>query len=84
MRYAVVILPLICLWLIYTGMKKRLEQEEEGGELKSELALFHITEDEKKQLIAMKNSGKTVEAIKKVHDMTGVKLKRAKKYVDSL
>lgn len=49
-----------------------------------ELSMEHISADLKSELIGLVSENKRVKAIKKLRDATGMGLKEAKDYVDSL
>ncbi|WP_312907744.1 ribosomal protein L7/L12 [Tissierella praeacuta] len=49
-----------------------------------ELSMEHISDDLKSELIGLVSENKRVKAIKKLRDATGMGLKEAKDYVDSL
>lgn len=49
-----------------------------------ELVSTYISDEEKELLMHLKNSGKGVEAIKKIRDLTDLDLKEAKKYYESI
>ena len=49
-----------------------------------ELATSFIPDEEREEIVRLKNSGKEVEAIKKVRELTSMDLVEAKQYVDAL
>ena len=49
-----------------------------------QLATYYISEEDKEYILHLKNSGKEVEAVKKVRDVTSMDLVQAKQYVDTL
>lgn len=49
-----------------------------------QLAASFISDEEKEYIIHLKNSGKEVEAVKKVREVTSMDLVQAKQYVDTL
>lgn len=49
-----------------------------------ELSKGHINDELRDELIKLVEENKKVKAIKKLRDVTGMKLKEAKDYVDSL
>ena len=50
----------------------------------NQLATHYISDEDKELIFHFKNSGKEVEAVKKVREITGMDLVEAKQYVDSL
>lgn len=49
-----------------------------------QLATYFISDEEKEYIAHLKNSGKEVEAVKKVREITSMDLVQAKQYVDTL
>ncbi|SEN53342.1 Ribosomal protein L7/L12 C-terminal domain-containing protein [Peptostreptococcus russellii] len=49
-----------------------------------ELVSTYISDKDKELLMHLKNTGKEIEAIKKIRDLTDLDLKEAKKYFDSI
>ncbi len=49
-----------------------------------QLATSFISDEEKEYIVHLKNSGKEVEAVKKVREVTSMDLVQAKQYVDTL
>lgn len=49
-----------------------------------ELVSTYISDKDKELLLHLKNTGKEIEAIKKIRDITDLDLKEAKKYFDSI
>lgn len=49
-----------------------------------QLATSFISDEEKEYIVHLKNSGKEVEAVKKVRELTSMDLVQAKQYVDTL
>ena len=49
-----------------------------------QLATYYISEEDKEYILHLKNSGKEVEVVKKVRDVTSMDLVQAKQYVDTL
>ena len=49
-----------------------------------QLAADHISDEEKELIAHLKNSGKEVEAVKKLREITSMDLAQAKQYVDKL
>lgn len=49
-----------------------------------EVTSAYLSGEEKAMIIRLKSDGKSVEAIKKIRDITGLGLKDAKEYFDSL
>lgn len=49
-----------------------------------QLASDYISDQDRAEIVRLKNDGRTVEAIKKVRELTSMSLLQAKKYVDKL
>lgn len=49
-----------------------------------ELVSVYLTDEEREVILHLKNTGKNIEAVKKVRELTGLELEEAKKYVDSI
>lgn len=49
-----------------------------------ELVSTYISDKDKELIMHLKNTGKEIEAIKKIRDITDLDLKEAKKYFDSI
>ena len=49
-----------------------------------QLATYFISDEEKEYIAHLKNSGKEVDAVKKVREITSMDLVQAKQYVDTL
>ncbi len=49
-----------------------------------QLATYFISDEDKEYIAHLKNSGKEVEAVKKVREMTSMDLVQAKQYVETL
>ena len=49
-----------------------------------QLATYFISDEDKEYITHLKNSGKEVEAVKKVREMTSMDLVQAKQYVETL
>ncbi len=49
-----------------------------------QLASDYISDQDRAQIVRLKNDGRTAEAIKKVRELTSMSLLQAKKYVDKL
>lgn len=49
-----------------------------------QIASYFISDEDKEYITNLKNSGKEVEAIKKVRELTSMDLVQAKEYVDTL
>lgn len=50
----------------------------------SELISTYLSDEEKELISHLKKDGKDVEAIKKIRELTGLELKEAKQYFDSI
>lgn len=93
MEYGILILMFISISLLYmkiTELKKQVKSQQiqidnlckETGNQK--LATYFISDEEKEYILHLKNSGKEVEAVKKLREVTSMDLVQAKKYIDSL
>ena len=49
-----------------------------------QLASDYISDQDRAEIVRLKNDGRTAEAIKKVRELTSMSLLQAKKYVDKL
>ena len=49
-----------------------------------QLATYFISDEEKEYIVHLKNSGKEVEAVKKLREVTSMDLVQAKNYIDAL
>lgn len=93
MLYAVIILLLIAMSLqsmLIKKLSKRVEKQQKQIDAlceateKRNLTSYYISDDSKAQLRELKNSGKEVEAVRKVREITTMDLLAAKQYVDKL
>ncbi|MBC5626164.1 50S ribosomal protein L7/L12 [Clostridium sp. NSJ-49] len=93
MEYGILILMFISISLLYmkiTELKKQVKSQQiqidnlckETGNQK--LATYFISDEEKEYIVHLKNSGKEVEAVKKLREVTSMDLVEAKKYIDTL
>ncbi|SCJ51575.1 Uncharacterised protein [uncultured Clostridium sp.] len=93
MEYGILILMFISISLLYmkiTELKKQVKSQQiqidnlckETGNQK--LATYFISDEEKEYILHLKNSGKEVEAVKKLREVTSMDLVQAKKYIDTL
>lgn len=93
MEYEILILMFISISLLYmkiTELKKQVKSQQiqidnlckETGNQK--LATYFISDEEKEYILHLKNSGKEVEAVKKLREVTSMDLVQAKKYIDTL
>ena len=93
MEYVIAFIVMIIVILLYmkiNEVQKQLESQQMQidnlckitGNLK--LASDFISDEEKKHIIQLKNTGREVEAIKKVREATSMDLVQAKQYVDKL
>ncbi len=48
------------------------------------MATYYISDEDKEYILHLKNSGKEVEAVKRVREITTMELVEAKQYVDLL
>nr|WP_207731878.1 50S ribosomal protein L7/L12 [Clostridium sp. NSJ-49] len=78
------------LYMKITELKKQVKSQQiqidnlckETGNQK--LATYFISDEEKEYIVHLKNSGKEVEAVKKLREVTSMDLVEAKKYIDTL
>ncbi|MGT2933536.1 50S ribosomal protein L7/L12 [Streptococcus catagoni] len=49
-----------------------------------EIVSLNLSENEEALLLSLKNEGKNIEAIKKIRELTGADLTKAKEYIDNL
>lgn len=93
MEYVIAFIVMIIVILLYmkiNEVQKQLESQQMQidnlckitGNLK--LASDFISDEEKEHIIQLKNTGREVEAIKKVREATSMDLVQAKQYVDKL
>ena len=93
MAYVIAFIVMIIVILLYmkiNEVQKQLESQQMQidnlckitGNLK--LASDFISDEEKEHIIQLKNTGREVEAIKKVREATSMDLVQAKQYVDKL
>ena len=93
MEYVIAFIVMIIGILLYmkiNEVQKQLESQQMQidnlckitGNLK--LASDFISDEEKEHIIQLKNTGREVEAIKKVREATSMDLVQAKQYVDKL
>lgn len=93
MEYVIAFIVMIIVILLYmkiNEVQKQLESQQMQidnlckitGNLK--LASDFISDEEKEHIIQLKNTGREVEAIKKVRESTSMDLVQAKQYVDKL
>lgn len=93
MEYGIIGLMIIGGILLYIKLNKLQEQvksqqvqidklcKETGNQ---QLAAYFISDEEEEYIAHLKNSGKEVEAVKKVREVTSMDLIQAKQYVDTL
>ncbi len=80
----------ILLYIEITKLKKQVKSQQiqidnlckETGN--QQLATYFISDEEKEYIVHLKNSGKEVEAVKKLRDVTSMDLVQAKQYIDTL
>lgn len=93
MEYGILTLMFISLILLYikiTELKKQVKSQQiqidnlckETGN--QQLAIYFISDEEKEYIVHLKNSGKEVEAVKKLREVTSMDLVQAKNYIDAL
>ncbi|WP_050607385.1 50S ribosomal protein L7/L12 [Clostridium niameyense] len=93
MEYGILTLMFIIGILLYieiTKLKKKVESQQiqidtlckETGN--QQLATYFISDEEKEYIVHLKNSGKEVEAVKKLREVTSMDLVQAKQYIDKL
>jgi ribosomal protein L7/L12 len=92
-EYGILTLMFISVILLYikiTELKKQVKSQQiqidnlckETGN--QQLATYFISDEEKEYIVHLKNSGKKVEAVKKLREVTSMDLVQAKKYIDAL
>ncbi len=93
MNYGFLILLFAGLLLVYLELKRLNQrvaiQQKQIDELcratgNQDLASYYLSDDVKEYVLHLKNSGKEVEAVKKVREVTAMSLADAKQYVDKL
>lgn len=80
----------ILLYIEITKLKKQVKSQQiqidtlckETGN--QQLATYFISDEEKEYIVHLKNSGKEVEAVKKLREFTSMDLVQAKQYIDTL
>lgn len=93
MEHGILTLMFISVILLYikiTELKKQVKAQQiqidklckETGN--QQLATYFISDEEKEYIAHLKNSGKEVEAVKKLREVTSMDLVQAKKYIDEL
>lgn len=93
MEYGIIVLIIIggiSLYLKINELQKQVKSQQiqidklckETGNY--QLSTYFISDEEKEYIVHLKNSGKEVEAVKKVREMTSMDLTQAKQYVDML
>ena len=86
MELGIIVLVIIgglLLFIEIDKLKKQIDTlcKQTGNE---QLATYYISEEDKEYILHLKNSGKEVEAVKKVREVTSMDLVQAKQYVDTL
>ena len=90
MEYILIIIIGILFYMEINKLKKQVKSQQIQIDAlckntgNNQLATCHISDEDKKYLISLKNSGKEVEAIKKAREITDMGLIEAKQYIDSL
>ncbi|MFQ8922894.1 MAG: hypothetical protein ACLR60_13445 [Clostridium paraputrificum] len=93
MEYGILTLVVIIgmsLYIEITNLKKQVKSQQiqidnlckETGNM--QLATYFISDEEKEYIVHLKNSGKEVEAVKKLREITSMDLLQAKQYIDKL
>lgn len=93
MEYGIIVVIIICgvlLFIEIDKLKKQVKSQQKQIDTlckqtgNKELATYYISEEDKEYIIHLKNSGRYVEAVKKVREVTSMDLVQAKQYVDTL
>lgn len=90
MGYILLIIIGVLFYIEIIELKKRVKSQQVQIDIlykntgNDQLMPYHITDEEKEYILSLKCSGKKVEAIKKVREITAMGLVEAKQYVDSL
>lgn len=90
MEYILLVIIGLLLYLEIIKLKKQVKSQQVQIDAlckntgNNQLTTYHITDEEKEYILSLKYSGREVEAIKKVRELTAMRLVEAKQYVDSL
>ena len=93
MELGIIVLVIIgglLLFIEIDKLKKQVKSQQKQIDIlceqtgNNQLATYHISDEDKELILHLKNSGKGVEAVKKVREITAMGLVEAKQYVDSL
>lgn len=90
MKYLLIIIIAFLLFIEIGKLKKQVKSQQNQIDAlckrtgNNQLATYHISDEDKELILHLKNSGKDVEAVKKVREITSMELVEAKQYVDSL
>lgn len=90
MQYLLIIIIGILCFIEIDKLKKQIKAQQKQIDIlckktgNHQLATHYISDEDKELILHFKNSGKEVEAVKKVREITGMDLVEAKQYVDSM
>lgn len=90
MQYLLVIIVGLLLFIEIEKLKKQVKSQQKQIDSlckqtrNDQVATYYISEEDKEYILHLKNSGKVIEAVKKVREITAMELLEAKQYVDSL
>lgn len=90
MQYLLIIIIGLLLFIEVDKLKKQVKSQQKQIDTlceqtgNNQLATCHISDEDKEFILHLKNSGKGVEAVKKVREITAMELVEAKQYVDAL
>ena len=90
MQYLLIIIVGLLFYMEIDKLKKQVKQQQKQIDNlckktgNKELATYYISDTDKECIVHLKNSGKEVEAVKKVREITNMELSEAKHYVDLL
>lgn len=90
MQYLLIMIIGILLYIEIDRLKKQVKSQQNQIDAlckkteNSQMATYYISDEDKEHIIYLKNSGKEVEAIKKVREITAMGLLEAKQYVQFL
>lgn len=90
MQYLLIMIIGLLLYIEIDKLKKQVKSQQNQIDAlckktgNNQLATYYISDEDKEYIFHLKNSGKEVEAVKKVREITAMELVEAKQYVDSL
>lgn len=90
MQYLLIFIIGILFFIEIDKLKKQVKNQQKQMDALCEktgnysLLSYSISDEEKELIFHLKNSGKEVEAVKKVRELTHMGLEEAKQYVDTL